>query len=97
MIATAAVASNCLSFPAITPTSLFAAGLIARGSAGGTITATRSTPMLSIIRSAGTVNRNGAAKTLIIPASTGSPTLNPSSEIGKASVGETASAACRIL
>jgi hypothetical protein len=31
------------------------------------------------------------------PASTGSPTPNPSSEIGKVSAGETASATCRIL
>jgi hypothetical protein len=33
----------------------------------------------------------------IIPANTGSPTLNLSSEIGRASASETGSAACRIL
>ncbi len=46
----------------------------------------------STTRAAGTASKNGAAKIPIIPASTGSPTLNPSSAIGEASAG----AACRV-
>ena len=97
MIAAAAVASNCLSFPVITPTSLFAVDPIARGSATGNIIATSSTPMPSTARSAGTASRNGATAIPITLASTGSPTLNPSSTIDKASAGEIAGATIRIL
>jgi hypothetical protein len=97
VIAAVAIASKSFRFPVITPTNLFAADLIARGSATGNITATSSTLMPSTTRSAGTANKNGAAEIPIIPANTGSPTLNPSSEIGKASAGETGSATCRIL
>jgi hypothetical protein len=97
VIAVVASASKFFSFPAIIPTSLFAAGLIAKRSDAGNITAASSIPMPSIIRFAATAKRNGADEIPIIPATTGSHTLHPSSEIGKASVGETASATCRIL
>ena len=46
---------------------------------------------------AGTASRNGATAIPITLASTGSPTLNPSSTIDKASAGEIASATFRIL
>jgi hypothetical protein len=94
VIATAAIASDCFSFPVITPTSLFAANPIARGNAAGNITAVSSTPMPSTTRSAGTASKNGAAEISIIPANTGSPTPNLSSEIGNVSAGETDTALC---
>ena len=97
MIAAAATDNKSFSSPAITPTSLLAVGLIARGSAVGNITAASFTPMPSTTRSAGTASKNGATAIPITFASTGSPTLNPSSEIGRANASETASAACRIL
>jgi hypothetical protein len=97
VIAVVATASKPFSFPVITPSNLFAAIPIASGSAAGIITAATSTLMLSTIRSAGTAKRNGAGEIPIIPASIGNPTLNRSTVIGKASAGETASAACRIL
>ena len=84
-------------FPLSSPPACLQPHLIARGSAAGNITAASFTPMPSTTRSAGTASRNGAAEIPIIPASTGSPTLNPSSEIGKASASETGSATCRIL
>ena len=97
MVAVVASASNCFSFPVIISTSLCAVDPIARGNAAENITTANSTPMPSTTRSAGTAKRNGADEILIIPASTDRSTLNPSSEIGKASADETANAACRIL
>ena len=94
MIAAAATANKSFSSPAITPTSLLAVGLIARGSAVGNITAASFTPMPSTTRSAGTASKNGATAIPITFASTGSPTRNLSSEIGKASASETGSTAC---
>jgi len=78
-------------------TSLCAADRIARASAAGNITVASSTPMPSTTRCAGTARRNGVSEIPIIPASTGSLTLNPSSTIGRVSAGETESATCRIL
>ena len=95
MIAVVATMSSYFSSPVIIPTSLFAVDPIARGTAAGNITAASSSPMPSTAKSAGTASRNGGAAIPIIPASTG--TQNPSSEIAKARIGETGSAACRIL
>ena len=97
MIAVAATASKFSNLPVIISSRLFVADPIVRGSAAANITAASSTPIPSTTRSAWTAKRNGAGEIPIIPASTGSPTRNPLSAIGKVSAGETESATCRIL